>query len=79
MAERPVGVNLVDFSAGRVAMFRKRYWRSPEMFDDLVLRHFPVQSDRCVAVSAERRLSYAELASAVDRAARPLMCIGIQR
>lgn len=52
MAERPVDVNLVDVSAGRVAMFRKHSWWPPEMFDDLVLRHSVVQPDQRVAVSA---------------------------
>lgn len=78
MAESPVDVNLVDVPADLAAMYRKHGWWLPEMLDDLVLRHSAVQPDRCAAVSGGRRLSYAELASAVDRAARRLRRIGIQ-
>ena len=78
MAESPVDVNLVDVPADRAAMYRKHGWWLPEMLDDLVLRHSAVQPDRCAAVSGERRLSHAELASAVDRAARRLRRIGIE-
>ncbi len=78
MAESPADVNLVDVPADRAAIYRKRGWWSPEMIDDLVLRHSAGQPDRCAAVSAERRLSYAELASAVDRVARRLRRSGIQ-
>jgi len=78
VAESPVDVNLVDVPADRAAMYRKHGWWLPEMLDDLVLRHSAVQPDRCAAVSGERRLSHAELASAVDRAARRLRRIGIQ-
>jgi 2,3-dihydroxybenzoate-AMP ligase len=78
VAESPVDVNMVDVPAHRAAMYRKHGWWLPEMLDDLVLRHCAVQPDRCAAVSGERRLSYAELASAVGRAARRLGRIGIQ-
>lgn len=78
MAESPIDVNFVDFPADRAVMYRKRGWWLPEMLDDLVLRHSAVQSDRCAAVSGERRLSYAELASVVDRTARRLRHIGIR-
>jgi 2,3-dihydroxybenzoate-AMP ligase len=78
VSKSPVDVNLVDVPADRAAMYRKRGWWLPEMLDDLVLRHCAVQPDRCAAVSGERRLSYAELASAVHRTARRLRRIGIR-
>ena len=78
MAEHLVDANFVDVAADRAATYRKHGWWSPEMLDDLVLRQATVQPDRCAAISAERRLSYAELASAVDRTTQRLRCIGIQ-
>ncbi|NXY93603.1 AMP-binding protein [Streptomyces sp. BR123] len=58
--------------------YRAAGWWRPERVDDLVLRHAGALAGRCAVVGEQRRMTYRQLAAAVDGTAARLHRLGLR-
>ncbi|TDD39556.1 (2,3-dihydroxybenzoyl)adenylate synthase [Saccharopolyspora elongata] len=63
----------------RAQRYRADGWWQPVTLDQLVLRHGDRVPSKCALVAGDRRMTYGELASSVDRAAALLATRGLRR
>ncbi len=70
---------IVPVPAERAEEYRRRGWWQPRLVTDLALGASRAYPDRCAVVDGDRRLTYGELAAAVDAAASRLHRLGIGR
>ena len=82
--QAPAGIRRVPdeiprVPADRARRYREAGWWRAEPLDTLLLRHAHQDPGKCALVAGERRLSYGELAAAVDRVAQRLLALGIGR
>ncbi|TDD41616.1 (2,3-dihydroxybenzoyl)adenylate synthase [Saccharopolyspora elongata] len=63
----------------RARSYREAGWWRPETLHELVLRQGKGLPHKCALVSGDRRMTYGELAAAVDRAAGALSTRGLRR
>ncbi|MGW8765419.1 (2,3-dihydroxybenzoyl)adenylate synthase [Streptomyces sp. NPDC055815] len=70
---------IVRVPAERAEEYRRRGWWRPELLTDVALGAAAAHPDRCAVVDGAHRLTYGELAVAVDTAASRLRGIGIGR
>ncbi|MCX2182015.1 AMP-binding protein [Streptomyces sp. SKN60] len=70
---------IVRVPAERAEEYRRRGWWRPELVTDVALAASAAHPDRCAVVDGGDRLTYGELATAVDTAAARLRGLGIGR
>ncbi|GAA2597751.1 (2,3-dihydroxybenzoyl)adenylate synthase [Dactylosporangium fulvum] len=71
--------SIVRVPEDRAEEYRRRGWWLPLPITDVALGSSSSYADRCAVVDGDRRLSYGELAAAVDAAASRLHRLGIRR
>jgi 2,3-dihydroxybenzoate-AMP ligase len=77
MTASEVATPFIQVPAERAERYRERGWWRPEQVDQLVLAGAAARGDHCAVVAGERRLTYRELATAVELTARRLLGLGI--
>ncbi|OKH99757.1 2,3-dihydroxybenzoate-AMP ligase [Streptomyces sp. CB02923] len=71
--------DIVRVPAERAEEYRRRGWWQPLLVTDVALGTAREHPDRCAVVDGDRRLTYGELAAAVETAAARLRRLGIGR